>query len=111
MVKRLGAKVEYMGSDVGETADVGFEYIVLHTAGGALRVMSDPDCRYDRVRLWRPDAHCIKHLEELVHIIRDDGRPMLRDANTDGLEIRARFIGNYIQYDTGSHGVGAVVSI
>ncbi len=107
MAKRLGAKVEYMP---GNTADVGFEFIVLHTAGGALKVMSDPDARYDRVRLWRSDTHCIKHMDELVHLIRDDGRPNLRTASTDGLETRARFLGNYVQYDPASHGVASTTA-
>ncbi len=104
MVKRLGAKVEMMA---GNTADVGFETIILHTAGGALRVMSDPDAVYNRLRLFRQDTHCIKHMDELVHLIRDDGRPNLRTASTDGLETRARFLGNYVQYDPASHGVAS----
>ena len=107
MVKRLGAKVEFMP---GATVEVGFEYIVLITAGGQLKVMSDPDTDYSRVRLWRNDTHCIKHMDELVHLIRDDGRPNLRTATTDGLETRARFLGNYIQYDPSSHGVGSTAA-
>lgn len=107
MVKRLGAKVEYMP---GETADVGFEYITISTAGGVLQVYADPDARYDRVRGYRPDAHCIKHLDELVHIIRDDGRPSLRDTSSDGIEIRCRSLHDYVQYDTGSHGVASTNS-
>jgi hypothetical protein len=102
MAKRLGAKVEIMQ---GDTAEVGFEYITVITAGGHLKVFSDPDSRYDRVRLARQDTHCIKHMDELVHLIRDDGRPNLRTSTTDGLETRARFLGNYVQYDTASHGV------
>jgi hypothetical protein len=47
-------------------------------------------------------------MEEFVHLIRDDGRPNLRTQNSDGLETRARFLGNYVQYDTASHGVGSV---
>jgi len=107
MVKRLGAKVEFMP---GSTADVGFEYITITAGGAQVRVMSDVDARYDRLRLERQDTHCIKHMDELVHFIRDDGRPNLRTASTDGLETRARFLGNYVQYDPGSHGVASVSS-
>lgn len=105
MVKRLGAKVEFMP---GSTADVGFQYITLVTAGGMLKVVADPDASDAEGRIYRPDAHCIKHLDELVHIIRDDGRPSLRDTTSDGLEIRARSLHDYIQYDTASHGVCAL---
>jgi hypothetical protein len=108
MVKRLNAKVEFMP---GSTADVGFQYITLVTAGGMLKVLSDPDARPDRHRINRPDAHCIKHLDELVHIIRDDGRPSMRDVSSDGLEIRARSLHDYIQYDTASHGVAQCTPI
>ena len=104
MVKRLGAKVEFMA---GGTADVGFETIKLQTAGGNLTVISDVDARYDRIREWRDDTHCIKHMDELVHLIRDDGRPNLRTATTDGLETRARSLLNYIQYNPALQGCGS----
>ncbi len=107
MAKRLGAKVEIMA---GSSAEIGFEYITVITAGGGLKVYSDPDSRYDRVRLARQDTHCIKHMDELVHLIRDDGRPNLRTATTDGLETRARFLGNYVQYDPASHGVASTAT-
>lgn len=108
MAKRLGAKVEFMQNDAN--AEIGFEFIELVTAGGRLKVVSDPDAVYNRVRIWRSDTHCIKHMDELVHLIRDDGRPNLRLASSDGLETRARFLGNYVQYDPASHGVGSTAN-
>lgn len=108
VVKRLNAKVEYQGA--GGTADYGFEYIMLHTPGGTIKAYCDPDCPTDRGRVWKNNAHYLKHLEELPHIIRDDGRPSMREAATagDGIEIRARGWVNYIQTDTASHGVFAI---
>jgi hypothetical protein len=106
IVKRLGAKVEYQNP--GGVADIGFESIMIHTAGGVLKLTSDPDIPVNRTRCWRPDAHVIKHIDELVHIIRDDGRPSMRSTSTDGIEIRARSLLNYLQYDTASHGVASV---
>ncbi len=107
MAKRLGAKVEFMP---GASAEVGFEYIVVVTAGGSLKVISDPDARYDRVRIWDPASHALKHMDDFVHLIRDDGRPNLRTASTDGLETRARFLGNYVQYTPASHGVASTAN-
>ncbi len=106
IVKRLGAKVEY--THPGGTADIGFEHITITTAAGVIRLMSDPDIPYDRGRIWRPDAHQIMHIDDLVHIIRDDGRPSMRSTSTDGIEIRARSMLNYVQPDTASHGVVSV---
>jgi hypothetical protein len=106
MSKRLGAKVEFMA---GSTADIGFEYITIIAGGTQLRVMSDVDARYDRARIVRQDTHCIKHVKDFIHFIRDDGGgPNLRLASSDGIETRARFLGNYVQYDTAAHGVASV---
>ncbi len=107
IVKRLGAKVEY--TNPGGAADIGFESLMIHTAGGAIKLMSDPDIPPNRLRLWRPDAHCVKHIDEMVHLIRDGGlQPAMKGTSTDGIEIRARHLGNYLQYDTASHGVASV---
>lgn len=102
----LGAKVEYDGG--GGTAEVGFEYIVINTPGGAVRVYSDPDCPTNRFRMFDPAAHYLKHLDGLPHIVKDDGRPSLRAASADDIEIRARAWVNYIQTDTAAHAVGAI---
>ena len=99
----LGAKVMYDGG--GGTAEVGFEFIVINTPGGAMRIYSDPDCPTDEGRASDPAAHYLKHLNELPHIVRDDGKPSIRSTSTDGVEIRARGWVNYIQTDTAAHGV------
>lgn len=107
MAKRLGAKVEWAASD--RNPEIGYEYFTIITPGGSMRIRSDSDARYDRLRVWNPETHSLKCLETtFVHLIRDDGRPNLRTATSDGLETRARFIGNYVQYDASSHGVGSV---
>lgn len=107
MVNRLGAKVEY--HNPGGHADIGFETITIVTAGGAVKVTSDPDCPVDRVRIWDPKSHCFKHIDELVHWIRTSGGGQSQwSTTTDGIEMRARVHGNYLQYDPSSQGVGSV---
>jgi hypothetical protein len=101
----LGAKVEYDG---GGTAEVGFEHIVIHTPGGATKVYSDPDCPVNRFYMFNPAAHYLKHLDGLPHIVKDDGRPSMRTASADDIEVRARGWVNYIQTDTAAFAVGAV---
>jgi hypothetical protein len=101
VAKRMQAKVEF--SSAGGQADYGFESLMIHTPGGSLRIYSDPDCPVNRGRAWDPATHYIKHLEELPHIIRDDGRPSMREATADGIEIRARAWCNYIQTDPAAH--------
>jgi hypothetical protein len=108
VVKRQNAKVEFQGA--GGTADYGFEYVMVHTPGGTIKVYSDPDCPTNLGRVWLDKAHHIKHLHEVPHIIRDDGRPSIREAASagDGIEMRARAWLNYLQTDTASHGVFAI---
>ena len=103
---RLNAKVEYQSA--GGNADYGFEFLTIHTPGGSLRIYSDPDCPTNRGRAWDPATHFLKHLNELPHIIRDDGRPSMREASADGIEIRARGWVNYIQDDPAAHAVIAI---
>ncbi len=103
----LGAKVQYDGG--GGTAEVGFEYIVINTPGVSMKVYSDPDCPVDRGRAFDPSTHCLKHLKELPHIIRDGtGQVAMRSTSEDGIEIRARGWVNYKQEDTAAHGVIAI---
>lgn len=106
IVKRQGAKVEY---EAGSTADIGFEYINLLTAAGRIQLYSDADCPPDTARCFRPDSHVLKHLDEVVHIIRTNGDPHMQLTSSDGIEIRSRFMGNYVQFDTAPHGVASVL--
>jgi hypothetical protein len=105
MVRRLNAKVEYQNG--GGTANYGFEYVMIHTPAGSLKIFSEPDCPVDKFRLFNPEAHALKTLDEMVHVIRDDGRPSLRSTGADSIEVRVRSMLNYIQYDTSAHGVGS----
>lgn len=107
VVKRLGAKVEY--HNPGGSADIGFESFIIHAAGAPMRVYSDPDCPVDRTRGFDPKAHVYKHIDEVVHWIRtSEGGQSQWSTSTDGIEMRARSHGNYIQYDTAPHAVGSV---
>lgn len=103
MVKRLGAKVQY--TSPGGAADIGFESLMIHTAGGPVRVTSDPDAVASVVRVFRPDAHELKSIDEIVHVIKDDGNKSQRQSGNDGIEIRWRSVVNYRQPDQASHGV------
>lgn len=103
MVKRLGAKVQY--TSPGGAADIGFESIMIHTAGGAIKVTSDPDAVPTVARVFRADAHELKSIDEIVHVIKDDGLSKRALGSFDGIEIRWRSVLNYRQPDQASHGV------
>lgn len=103
--RRQNAKVEMVA---GGTATMGFESLVYQTAAGAVRFVSDPDCPTNRFRCVRNDSHFLWHLDGLTHIVRDDGNVSMRQATADGIEIRARFWGNYVQPEPGCFAVGAI---
>lgn len=104
--QRLGAKVEY--SDGGGGANHGFQYIVIHTPAGSVRLWSDADCPSNRAYVTNSARHYLKHLKELPHIIMDDAQRMLRAAAADDVELRARGWVNYAQDDPGCFGVCSV---
>lgn len=101
--QRLNAKVEY--TEAGGTAHYGFQYIMLHTAAGSMRVYSDPDCPLNRGRCSRSGSQYIKHLGGLPHIIDLDGNMTLRQTSSNGIETRVESFSNLIQTDTAAQGV------
>jgi hypothetical protein len=101
--QRLNAKVEY--SDGGGTANYGFQYMMIHTAAGSMKVFSDPDCPLNRGRVSRDGSQYIKHLEGLPHVIDLDGMPMLRQTDENGIEARVEGFCNLIQDDPAAQGV------
>jgi hypothetical protein len=106
--QRLNAKVEY--TDAGGTANYGFQYIMIHTAAGTLRVYSDPDCPIDRARVSRKGSQYLRHLEGLPHIVDLDGMPMLRQTDENGIECRVEAFVNLIQDDPAAQGVGSLTA-
>ncbi len=106
MVRRRDAKIMY--DDGGGKAEVGFEYITISTAAGAIKVYADPDCPSNRAYVCNSDAHYLKHLEGLPHIIKDDGNPSLRSTTADEIEARVRAWVNYIQTKPACFGVCSV---
>jgi hypothetical protein len=106
VVKRQGAKVEYQGG--GGTADIFFETFSLHTTVGTLKVFSDPDCPVDRGRVVNPEDQYLRILRDYPHIQMDDGLRSLRQTADDGIEVRARAMGNLIQKNTASQGVHSI---
>lgn len=108
IVKRLGAKVEY--ANPGGNADIGFESITIHAAGKAIRLVSDPDCPFTRVRGWDPKAHKLVYCgPKVVYWIRTaDGGQYQWAASADTFEYRAHSYSNYIQPNQARHVVGSV---
>jgi len=106
IARRLNAKVEYTSG--GGEADYGFQYIMIHTPAGTVKLISDPDCPTIRSYGCRSSEHYLKHLRALPHIVMDDGIGSLRQTSSDGIEARARGWVNYIQRQPGCFSVNAI---
>jgi hypothetical protein len=103
IVRRRGAAIQYTGG--GGTAKIGFQFIVISTAGGDVQVFADPDAEPLYGYGMKMEEHSLVHLEEYPHLVKDDGLTYLRINNEDGLEGRARAYGNYKQRTPGCFSV------
>ncbi len=106
VARRLNAKVEY--DDGGGEANFGFQFIMIHTPAGSVKVIADPDCPTNRGYGVKMSEHYLKHLRAIPHIVMDDGLNSLRQASDDGVEVRARGWVNYIQRTPGCFSVIAI---
>lgn len=105
--RRLNAKVEFQSA--GGTADYGFEYIMIHTTGGVVKVYSDPDCPTDKTYTGKLATIECRHLDEgLPDWINDDGLgKTVRMGTLDAIEARIRAQHQYIVTVPGNWAVGA----
>ncbi len=106
VTKRMGAKVEF--DDGGGGANHGFQYVMIHTPAGSIRLYADADCPTNRAYVINPANHYLKHLDGLPHIIMDDGLRSLRSSSADDIEARARCWVNYAQDTPACFGVCSV---
>lgn len=106
VTERQNAKVEFQAA--GGTADYGFEFFMIHTSAGRLKVYSDPDCPLDRGYVGNMESLQIRHIDAFPHVIRDDGRPNLRQTSSDGLEARVRAMHNWFITVPGQWGVHSI---
>lgn len=106
--RRLNAKVEFQSA--GGTADYGFEYIMIHTPAGTIKVYSDPDCPTNRQYIGKIEEMHIRHLDDgVVDWINDDGLgKTVRMSSADAIEGRLRAQHQLICTTPGNWGVGAV---
>lgn len=104
IARRGNAKVEMV--EAGGTFKWGFERIMIVTAGATIELISDPDCPTDLFYLTNPESEYLKTLDELPHVVMDDGNPNLRMSDEDAIEARLRSMHNYIQEAPLDFGVG-----
>lgn len=89
------------------TDNIGFRGFTLTTDMGEARIMGDRYCPYDRAYALQLDTWELGSLGPCVDIFdRDSDQEMLREASTDGYEVR---IGGYAQLSCNAPGFNGVV--
>jgi len=89
--KSLGSKVQY--TELGVTADVFFRGILIHGPRGPIRVVPDQNCQADQAYMLTLKSFKLYSLGKAVRVIDSDGLQMLRQASSDGVEVRYGFYG------------------
>lgn len=90
--KALGAKVQYVDLKVNPV--VGFRGITIHGPRGDITVVPDMNCPSDRAFMVQKNTWKLYSLGKAVRVIDTDGLQMLRQASSDGVEVRYGFYGN-----------------
>lgn len=89
--KALGAKVQYLDLKIG---DVGFRALRINGPNGEIKVIPDQNCPYDRGFMLQLDTWKHRSLGKAVRVIDTDGLQMLRQAASDGVEVRYGYYAN-----------------
>jgi len=90
--KSLGSKVQYV--DLMANASIGFRGIQVNGTKGVIKVIPDQNCPSNRVfglsmSVWKHYS-----LGKAVGVIDTDGLKMLRQASSDGVEVRYGYYAN-----------------
>ena len=85
--EELGNKVRYAPSSEGVT---GLGPLLVKGVSGSMEALADPQIDPGLFYMLDMDTWWINHLDGVPHLVEDDGRPALREATSDAIEIRWR---------------------
>jgi hypothetical protein len=107
MIISLGSKAEYVRQ--GVTADVFYSGVVLHGPKGPIEVYPDPNCPSGLGYILTLKSWKLYSIDAAPHIFDEgEGQEKLREATTDGYEVR---VGYYAQLGCNAPGHNGVVSL
>lgn len=91
--KSLGSKVQYVDQK-SAYAGVSFKGVMIEGDKGPITVLPDHNCPSNRI--FGVDMSCwtLASLGKAVRVLNGDGLQMLRQASSDGYEVRYGFYGN-----------------
>jgi hypothetical protein len=86
----LGSKVTYMNLQPKDAPGVGFEAVKIIGSSGPVKVLPDLNCDRGTAYALQMNTWTLWSLDELIHTVDDDGNKMLRDSDSDSVEVRMR---------------------
>lgn len=104
--KALGAKVQYI--DNFANAEINFRGIALNGPRGMIKCVPDQNCPNGKIYGLALDMWKLYSLGKAVRVIDTDGLQMLRQATSDGVEVR---YGSYSQIGCRAPGHNCVISL
>lgn len=93
LVNALGAKAEY-DQVKSSHANVGFDSVKIYGPRGAIQVIVDQNCPYDRAYMLDLNTWKLCTMGGLPQIIDNDGLTFLRSASADAVQLR---VGGYYE--------------
>ena len=90
--KALGTKVQYI--DLKVNPEIGFRGILVNGPRGVIKCIPDQNCLPNTVFGLQLDTWKLYSLGKAIRVIDTDGLQMLRQASSDGVEVRYGFYGN-----------------
>lgn len=114
-VNELGDKVQYDKMNAkngdGSTSSVGFEVISIMGPKGKIKVLFDPYCPHNVVRMLDMKHWCFWTIGKMGWIDDDGKGQWLRQATADAKEARLGWYGQLVSDFPGASGVGSVSAL
>jgi hypothetical protein len=107
LVIALGSKVVYTSVDL-KAPQIGFEAVKLIGSTGPVRVVGDLNCPRGKAFILQMNTWTLWSAGDLIHTVDDDTLKMLRDSDSDSVEIRMR---SYSQLACSAPGYNAVATL
>lgn len=104
--KSLGSKVQYV--DLSVNAEIGFRGMMIHGPRGPIKVVADQNCPSGYAFMLQMNTWKLYSLGKAPRILDSDGSKMLRESDSDSVEVR---VGHYSQLGCRAPGFNGVTSI
>jgi hypothetical protein len=107
LLQEMAGDVSYAEIEAYERGDISFASARLHTPTGTINVIPDLNCPQGNVYLLQMDTWKLYSLGGSPKILQSDGMRFLREATSDGVEVRC---GYYAQLGCNAPGWNAVIT-